>query len=174
MWEINVGNQFATFLYSLCLGAVLCLFYDVLRALRKVGYNSFWTVFIGDIFFWTVSAFATFVFLLARTYGEIRGYVIASEFFGFVIFRLIFSRLFLKVFEFIFASFKKLYFYLDMFFTVIYNKTERAVLRFFNVILNFFMLIAKKFKKLLKSIGKVLYTNKNNNCDTGYVSDEKT
>ncbi len=165
MWEINVGNQFATFLYSLCLGAALCLFYDILRALRKVGLNSFWAVFISDIFFWISSAFITFIFLLARTYGEIRGYVIIGEFIGFAVFRLIFSKLFLNAFEFIFKFFKKIYLYLNTIFMLVYDKTEYAVI-------NFFESISKNIKKLLKSIGKVLYTNRNNS-DTGYISNEE-
>lgn len=50
------------------------------------------SVFIGDMFFWIVSAFVTFIFLLSRTNGEIRGYVLISMLLGFVIWRITLSK----------------------------------------------------------------------------------
>ena len=88
MWEISIGGQLITGLYSLALGAVLCAFYDIFRAFRKAGADSFISVFIGDIVFWLVSAVAVFLFLIAVTNGEIRGYVILFCIAGFLLYRI--------------------------------------------------------------------------------------
>ena len=74
MWEISINDQMLTLLYSLCLGVILCVFYDVFKAFHKAGFNSPLQVFIGDILYCVIAAFATFLFLLSRTNGEIRGY----------------------------------------------------------------------------------------------------
>ena len=92
MWEISVNDQVLTFIYSLVLGMMICTFYDILRALRKTGSRSYLSVFIGDIFFWIVSAFVTFIFLLSRTNGEIRGYVLISMLLGFTLWRITLSK----------------------------------------------------------------------------------
>lgn len=92
MWEISVNDQVLTFIYSLVLGMMICTFYDILRALRKTGSRSYFSVFIGDMFFWIVSAFVTFIFLLSRTNGEIRGYVLISILLGFTLWRITLSR----------------------------------------------------------------------------------
>ena len=92
MWEISVNDQVLTFIYSLVLGMMICTFYDILRALRKTGSRSYLSVFIGDLLFWIVSAFVTFIFLLSRTNGEIRGYVLISMLLGFTLWRFTLSR----------------------------------------------------------------------------------
>ena len=76
MWEISINDQILTLLYSLCLGVILCVYYDIFRAFHKAGFDSPFQVFIGDILYCVTAAFATFLFLLSRTNGEIRGYVL--------------------------------------------------------------------------------------------------
>lgn len=98
MWEISINDQMLTLLYSLCLGVILCIFYDVFRAFHKAGFNSPIQVFIGDILYCVAAAFVTFLFLLSRTNGEIRGYVLASALIGFIITRLTLSRVTLFLF----------------------------------------------------------------------------
>ena len=87
MWEISVNSQAQTFIYALLLGAILCFIYDIIRATRVLGADSFIAVFIGDVFFWLVSAVAVFIFLVATTNGEIRGYVLMSNAVGFLFYR---------------------------------------------------------------------------------------
>ncbi len=97
MWEISVNDQILTFAYSLVLGLLLCIFYDFLRAIRKTGSSSYFSVFAGDIIFWLVNSVITFIFLLSRTNGEIRGYVLISILLGFIVCRFTFSKLLFSV-----------------------------------------------------------------------------
>ena len=168
MWEINVGNQFLTFVYSLVLGGMLCLSYDFIRALRKSGFNSFIAVFFTDIIFWIISAFITFIFLISRTNGEIRGYVLIGILAGFVIFRLTFSRFVFPFFTWAFKWIIKFHTKITCFFNTIYGKTEAAFCKIGVSTANFLKRALKSIKKLLKIRHKVLYTNKNN-ADSEYV-----
>lgn len=171
MWEINVGNQFLTFIYSLILGGLLCPSYDFIRAIRKSGFNSFIAVFFTDIIFWIISAFITFIFLISRTNGEIRGYVLIGILAGFVIFRLTFSRFVFLSFTLAFKLIVKFHIKFTCFFNTIYGKIE-AVFRKIGVsTAKFLKRTLKSIKKLLKIRHKVLYTNKNN-ADAEYVLNE--
>ena len=171
MWEINLNNQFATLIYSLVLGIVLCVFYDILRALRKVGFNSFLAVFMADFLFWVLSAFATFLFLTARTYGEIRGYVLIGELFGFLLARFTVSKLTLPFFKFIFVYIKRFFILFDKLLSAVYSKIDRLFSKIGAFAVKIFNIAVKSIKKLLKNVCKVLYTNKNK-CDAEYVLDE--
>lgn len=168
MWEINVGNQFATLAFSICLGFILCASYDILRALRKIGLNSFFAVFITDILFCVLSALVTFIFFMARTSGEIRGYVLITEVIGFALFRVTVSRFVLWFFTCFFQFVKKVIIYLNKGFEYLYLKTDSIILK----TCRFIVKKLKTIKKLLKKGRKVLYTNKNNNDNAEYVLNE--
>ena len=158
MWEINVADQTLTFVYSICLGGLLCAFYDVFRATRKTGCVSFLLVFLSDIFFWVVSAFVTFVFLISRTNGEIRGYVIISETIGFLIFRISISRVWFPGLVVCFKAIYKFKSILIYAFNSFYVEFEKLILKICNIVSKFL----KTVKKLLKNAVELLYTNKNN------------
>lgn len=95
MGYIDVSAQALTFLMSLGLGAVLCLLYDVVRALHKTFIKGFLEVLVCDILFWCVAAFLTFCFLIIRCFGSVRVFVLVGELIGAVITRYTLSRLFL-------------------------------------------------------------------------------
>ena len=171
MWEININNQFTTLLLSICLGCIGCVGYDVLRASRKAGFNSNIMVFITDIIFWVVNAFITFIFLIARTNGEIRGYVLVGELIGFVIFRISLSRFVLSIFTSVFSLFKKFVGCVNGGFEVLYVKTDIILHKIYKLSCKFIKSLSKSVKKLLKNGHKVLYTNKNN-YDAEYVLNE--
>lgn len=174
MWEINVGNQFATLAFSMCLGCILCAVYDVLRASRKAGFNSFFTVFVTDILFWILSAFTTFIFLIARTNGEIRGYVLISELVGFAVFRFTVSRFIFLIFTFIFKAIQKLNSCFNKGFEFLYTKTDSIILKICNFTSKNFKRAVKSIKKLLKSRRKMLYTNENNTKAEYVLNETKT
>ncbi|MBQ8203434.1 MAG: spore cortex biosynthesis protein YabQ [Clostridia bacterium] len=161
MWEIGVSNQAVTFLLSVLAGIVYCVFYDVLRALRKAGFNSFIATFITDIIYWVIIAFATFLFLLARTNGEIRGYVLLASLLGFVICRATFSKPLLKIMSFIMIWMVKI---LRLIHCGFYRFYDGFLLAFSKVSTKFVKstrLTLKKLKKLLKNRYSMLYTKEN-------------
>ena len=144
MWEISVNDQILTFLYSLVLGILLCIFYDVLRAIRKTGSSSYFSVLAGDIIFWIVNSFVTFIFLLSRTNGEIRGYVLVSMLLGFIVCRLTFSKLIFSVLVAVIGFVRRI---LSRIIGVINGFTDKTA----SIITKFTEKIIKIIKKLLKN-----------------------
>ncbi len=167
MWEISNYNQAISFILSLCVGGIFCLFYDILRALRKVCLNSFFMVTVTDIFIWVFYAFATFIFLMAVTDGEIRGYVLIGEFAGFVIFRISLSTLIFPLLKFVFLKIADI------------NKKMTRFIETFNIKSEALFCKTKKYvfksiKKLLKNVHKLLYTNRKIISTEKSLHEEKT
>lgn len=162
MWEISINDQMLTLLYSLCLGVILCVFYDVFKAFHKAGFDSPLQVFIGDILYCVIAAFATFLLLLSRTNGEIRGYVLVATLVGFIITRFTLSHitvfLFTKILVFITGVWQFLNYNILRFLII----GGRYIGRFFKKIIKKMSTALKYIKKLLKSAIHLLYTKKNN------------
>ena len=91
MWEIHSTDQTVTFMLSWALGGLLCAVYDILRGWRSSLHSGVLAVFFQDTFFGIFASVTTFLFLLARSCGEIRLYVLVGEAIGFVLFRMSFS-----------------------------------------------------------------------------------
>ena len=160
MWEISVSGQAAAFCYSVVLGAMLGVFYDIIRATRRAGANSFVAVFIGDILFWIISAFAVFIFLMAVTNGEIRGYILFACLIGAVIYFLTLGRPVALLLGSLFCRAAKVWrkasaatargcAFIEKHISRAATYTVKAVKRFF-----------KLLKKLLKKVRELLYTDK--------------
>ena len=96
MWEIDLGNQISTFLLSLPLGGFFALCFFTLEAFRIVSGIKGVRLWINDILFFALTAFITFCFLLVRSNGEIRGYVLIGELIGFWVFKKLFYRIYIK------------------------------------------------------------------------------
>lgn len=157
MWEIHNYDQLLTFGYSIILGAIFCSVYDVLRAHRRVNEYGYISVFVADIMFWIVAAFATFLFLLARTNGEIRGYVLVAELLGFALFRVTISKLIFAVLVIAFKFLNGIFMRLQRFSNCIFEK----VCLFLKKLLKILKRVDKRAKKLLKNISKIVYTKRN-------------
>ena len=157
MWEIHTSDQLLTFGYALLLGAILCVIYDLLSTHRIANGCGAVTVFIADLAFWIVAAFMTFLFMLARTNGEIRGYVLVAELLGFVIFRLTLSKL---LFTLLLAFFKMLA-RVEDFFAYVFETCAEFANKMGKKSLKILKRVGKRIKKLLKSIRELLYTKKN-------------
>ncbi len=97
MGHITVADQTVTFLLSLALGAIFCVFYDVFRCFH-IRCKSWATVFISDILFWLIAAVAVFCFFVLRTMGQVRGYALLGVALGFVAGRLLFGNTILRLF----------------------------------------------------------------------------
>ncbi len=174
MWEINLTNQITSFLLSLALGIAFCLVYDILRVAHKLGLNSFWAVFFTDIIYWVVASFVTFLFLIARTNGELRGYIFVGEIIGFFLCRMTISRLFFSV---LYFCFKKLLILKNIFSGIIflfYQKFDCFESKIRCLFCRFFKRVVKTVKKVLKKVSKMLYTDKNNVSVENVVNESKT
>ena len=149
MWEISNTAQITGFFYSVLLGMCFCLFYDLLRSFRFAVKSTDFSVFLYDIFYFSVISVITFVFLLAVTNGELRGFVFLGILFGFLLFYFTVSRFLLKYL-------KSLFLFLATLFNKINNglngKLEKADI--------FITKILITVKKYLKNVKRMLYTEK--------------
>ncbi len=150
MWEISNFFQVIGVLRAFVLGAIFCLVYDFLRALRKSGINSDSAVFWQDIIFFVFISPISFCFLLATTNGELRAYFFIGLLVGFIGFRLTLSFLALKV------MLKIIFTYLKAFskFKLVINHIFRRIYKIYCLIHEIFRKNLLKliicFKKLLK------------------------
>lgn len=157
MWEINNYDQVITFLLSCGLGAICCFVYDIIRSVRKVCLNSILAITITDILLWIIYAFITFLFMIARTKGEVRGYVLFGELFGFVLFRISISKLIVPILSFVFIKIADINLVIRKIINDFYEKIESVILKMITYIFK----MLKSVKKLLKNTLGLLYTNKN-------------
>lgn len=87
MWEIDILLQITAFLKAVVLGAIFCVFADLVRSFEGVlGLNLFFTLVVDGVAS-LICAVVTFCFFIATTLGEIRFYVILGVVIGFIILR---------------------------------------------------------------------------------------
>ena len=154
MWEISTSHQIINFGWSVVLGILFCVLYDVLRAFRKVISFSAVSIFFQDILFSLTVAFVTFTYLLSVTNGELRGFVFVGILLGFSL-----SRVSLSIVLVLFL--KKLFSLIYSFFSVVSNWFYATFDHLTENILKFCQKRVKDLKKLLKNTRKLLYTNGN-------------
>ncbi len=158
MWEVSNYNQVISFLVSLCFGALYCLFYDIFRSIRKIGYNDTLSVAVQDVFFFLVIAFITFMIMLVYTCGEIRFYILFAIALGFIICNFTLSRIFRKVLVFIFKQISR-----------ILTATKSLLKRLKSKILRYFMPIKDFLVKNFKNLPKTLKNHLKQRCKVVYT-----
>ncbi len=149
MWEINLSGQLLSFCYAVALGMILSLVYDIFKALRLAYNHKTLTVFFEDIFYFLFSAFATFIFFLIFTGGEIRLFILVGLFIGFFVWKMTLS--YFTVF--VLRRFLNL---LKSFFAFI----NRKIIEFLNVFGKFFPIFKKILKNIQNRLKKLLKTGK--------------
>ena len=80
-------QETAVFFLAVALGAVLSLFYDFLRILRRMIRHGALATGMEDLLFWLLGAFLLFALMFYGTDGELRGYVLLSAFCGALLYR---------------------------------------------------------------------------------------
>lgn len=149
MWEINNTAQITAFLYSILLGMIFCLFYDLLRAFRFAVKLTDLSVFLYDVFYFSVISVITFIFLLAVTNGELRGFVFLGILLGFLLFYFTVSRVLLKYLKSVFV-----------FLATLFNKISNGLNEKLEKADIFITKIIITVKKYLKKVKVMLYTEK--------------
>lgn len=150
MWEIKNNQQVFSFVISVIFGVGYCLFYDVFRSCRRVFKSNTAAVFFGDIIFFVIIAFVTYLLLLALCSGELRGYMFFGILLGSVVCNFTLSRLTLKLFPFIIGNFLKVFLLLKNIFTALNSKILRLVSKVTAFFVNFFKKSTKYLKNVLK------------------------
>lgn len=162
MWEISVQKQVLAFVWALVLGAIFCFIYDIISSMRRAYKWGYWIIFISDVLMWVLCAFATFIFLISQTNGEIRSYVLFGEMLGFICWRIVFSKFVVRFFVFIFTRIRITCNYGRKIFYLFFEKLEHFILKFFRKATYFLISALKTAKKLLHYVYGLLYTNNNN------------
>lgn len=162
MWEINNSLQILSFFRSLVLGILLCVFYDIIKSFRLTFNFSTIAIFLQDIIYSVIAAFATFLFLLSVTNGEMRGYVIVGILAGFILSRVTLSRILCKFLKIIYGGIKRLFGAVSKGFYLSFDLLTEKMLKIFKKTL-------KSVKKLLKTSKDLLYT-KTEKSELGVVS----
>ena len=153
MWEISNTSQVVGFLYSIILGVIFALIYDLFRAYRIVKPQSNLLVFLQDIVYFIFTTLLTFIYLLSITNGEVRAYILIGIFLGFLLFLFTISKYYIVAVTFILK--------------VIFRVENVILIGFYIIIgkIDYFIIIFLKnnlkcFKKGLKKLGSLLYTNR--------------
>lgn len=95
---MRVAPETILFLYACLLGAALGVFYDLFRMLRMVTGGNAVLVFAEDLVFALAAAGVTFWFCLASCHGWLRGFVLAGEGLGFLLYHFTVGELVIRLF----------------------------------------------------------------------------
>lgn len=82
----GVAQQTQLFLYAFGFGFVLGIFYDVFRIIRLIFSGGKSVVFAADILYLALCTLLTFYFVLVLNSGQFRGYIIAGEILGWLVY----------------------------------------------------------------------------------------
>ncbi len=158
MWEIDLTEQVYTLLLSLLTGVVFCLVFDACNLVISRFKLKPSAVFLLDVLGFALIGFFDFCFFLARSNGEIRGYVLLGQLLGFILCRATVSKI-LSLF--ISLAFKSL----ETVFLAIKKVVLRPILTSVKKILIFFNKLKEKYsvfrKKRLKKPNELVYTKEN-------------
>lgn len=69
---LSMSGQAWLFAGMVVMGAVVGVFYDVFRVIRKTARHATWVVQLEDMIFWLAATGAIFYFSLVQNYGEMR------------------------------------------------------------------------------------------------------
>ncbi len=146
--------QLQTLFYSLGVGVLLCLSYDVIRFINRLVKPGAVVVFIMDLLYWVYAAAVTFSFFMLFSKGVIRFYAYIGFLVGFIISRVTVSKLFMLLLDWL-------------------NRFVAFLLKKISIPINF---VSKKMKAISKSIRDFLlkYKNKFKKAEKNKKSCKKT
>lgn len=142
--EISITEQLTVFLYSLTVGAFICVLYDLFRILRMMFGAGKVLLFLEDLLFCLLATGVIIIFLFHANSGEIRWFAMAGAFIGFFIYYNTVSR-------FIIFLLMKLIRLVKRVLKFIFNITVMPIIRLFKLTLGFIK------KVLLKIFGNIKF-----------------
>lgn len=92
-----VNTQLQLFLYSILMGALLGMIYDLTRIFRKAIKHPNFLVQIEDGLYWMICALLMFAILYMHNYGEMRFFIFLGMILGAVFYFATFSIVFMKI-----------------------------------------------------------------------------
>ena len=162
MYMLTIADQTRLFLLALGLGFLLGIVYDLFRVVRMAFTMRRVGVFIQDVLFFLTCAAATFLFLLAVNQGEIRGFIIAGEGLGFLIYYFSFGLLAVRVSSFLVHAIHRLFFVISVPFRALFRLLKKLFVKIGISAKKTSKKIAKKSKFNLKHHKTLLYNLRKN------------
>lgn len=157
MYMLTIADQTRLFLLAIGLGFLLGVVYDLFRVIRMAFTMRRAGVFIQDVLFFLVCAAVTFVFLLAVNQGEIRGFIIAGEVLGFLIYYFSFGLLAVRVSSFLVHTTQRIFYLICVPFRALMRLLRRLFGKIGISVKKTSKKIAKKSKFNLKHHKALLY-----------------
>ncbi len=143
MWEIDFAQQIKSFFYSIVLGGMFGLLYDVFRIPFKRKGVSAVVVFVADVFYFAFIGIVYFCFLLGVSNGEVRGYLFLGAALGFLAYKKSLSPIILLVIRLILRPMKW-----------VFLRISRTISAFSDLVWNSFLKTSEKIADLFKKILK--------------------
>ncbi len=144
MWEIGLVHQLTSSAYAFLVGLFFAAVYDILKACCVVNKLNNFAVFVKDVLFSLFAFLVTFMLLMARSNGMLRGYILFWIAVGFFVFRISISKIWFKIFKFLFSKLRLLSFFVNG----CVAKFSDLIDRFDAVMLIFLKKLIKKQKNL--------------------------
>ncbi len=140
---------------SIPLGFLLGAVFYILEGLTTTVQRKRIRWFISDIFFFLLAGFVTYCFLLIRSKGEIRGYVLFGELIGFWIYKKLLSKLTVGILRWIICFIKSA-------FSAVSKAVSLTVCNMCSIFKRIFEKVNIFSKKGLKNQDELVYTETNN------------
>lgn len=144
---VSLSSQTRNFLVSLGFGLLLGIAYDLIRTIRLIISSSTKSLYVSDFLFVIFSGFATFLFCLTITNGEIRWYVLFGELLGFLVYYFSFGIIVIHFTDKIVTGVRK-------FFFKAVSLILKPIRKLFDAFKKFFSKFAEKMHKKTKKTVK--------------------
>ena len=92
-----IHNQVYVFLWSILIGSILALVFDVFRLMRRKGNTKNIVVYIQDIIYWIIVAVIIIISAFVTNDGELRGFMFVGYIIGAIFYLILFSKVLLKI-----------------------------------------------------------------------------
>ncbi len=143
MWEIDFSKQIISFFYSIVLGGIFGLLYDLFRAPVRNKEASVVAIFIVDVVYFAFIGVINFCFLLAVSNGNVRGYLLFGALIGFFAYKKTLSSLIALLCSLVVKPVKMAFYGINKVFSAFSNLAWKV-----------FLSISKKISKIIKKILK--------------------
>ncbi len=153
MYSFDHAEQLNTFLMSLGAGFLLGVVYDILRCIRLSVSKGKAAVFVFDILYFLIFGFASFLFILAANYGEVRFFIIFGECIGALFYYFSFGLAAIKISDAVVRAFR---FIIKLIF--------KAVSAPFILVFRVFRKIFRLLGAFIRKIQKFFQNHQKNSC----------
>lgn len=158
---ITLSSQTTTFLFSVVLGLILGLFFDVFKLTNVIFSPTPKRIFIKDIIYFVLSAIITFIFILIVNMGEIRIYIISGEIIGWLMYRLTFGNVIYKILLTVTVFIKKVLIRVKKY--IISKLPKKQIIKLIKKLKDLKIMIIKKLKISINRKKSVKKTEKRKN-----------